>query len=356
MQNTPYFLALNRIPHVGPRTISKLLTHWPNLQELFKQSTSQLCAAGIKRNLAEAISSYNLDNVTLDLRWAEANNHHLLTWEHPNYPNLLKEIYDPPAVLYAIGALNCLLLPAIAIVGSRNPSITGKETARHFGYELANNGLCIVSGLALGIDAQAHQGCLQANAKTIAVLGAGINCIYPARHHNLAAQITERGLLVSEFPLNSRPHAQHFPQRNRIISGLSLATLVIEAALHSGSLITARLSLEQNRDVMAVPGSILNPQSRGCHYLVQQGAKLITSCQDVLNELGMDQKTKWLAIQQTICNNKNDLIKYIGFELTTIDQLISRSGKDLEKVSCDLAALEIAGIIKAVPGGYMRSV
>lgn len=360
--NTPYFLALNRIPQVGPRTIAKLLAIWPNLAEVFNQSTKALGDARVSSNIAEAICGYNFDNIEIDLQWAKEINHHVLTWESPNYPKLLKEIYDPPAVLYAIGDLACFDLPAIALVGSRNPSINGKETALNFAKDLASEGLCIVSGLALGIDGQSHLGCLKANGKTIAVLGTGIDYIYPQAHYKLAAQISKTGLLISEFPLQTRPNARHFPRRNRIISGLSLATLVIEAAIKSGSLITARLALEQNRDVLAIPGSIFNQQARGCHALLQEGAKLVTCCQDILNELNLEhyniyQKNNNVNEQLKNCDSSKEslLVKYIGFEPTTIDQIVERSGASITKIMCDLTTLELQGIIKVVAGGYMRA-
>jgi len=209
--------------------------------------------------------------------------------------------------------------------------------------------------LALGIDAQAHIGCLEAGGQTIAVLGTGIDCIYPRRHLKLAEQIPQNGLLLSEFPLNSPPIAGHFPRRNRIISGLSLCTLVIEAAIKSGSLITAKMALEQNRDVLAIPGSIHNPLARGCHYLLQQGAKLVTSAKDVLDELRIEhhQITNDKPLFSLASGNEN-LVKFIGFEMTSVDQIIIRSGFSVEQVTGELAELELLGTIMSVPGGYMR--
>lgn len=355
MNNKHYLLALNRIPAIGPRTVAKLLKRWPNLEELFQLSQINLEQLGIPLKIAESIANFNLNEVDDDWRWQEADGHFLLTWCDAEYPSLLKEIPDPPPVLFAKGDLSCFLFPAIAIVGSRKPSIAGKENAWHFAHELALNQLNIVSGLALGVDAQAHSGCLHAQGKTTAVMGTGIDFIYPARHRVLAEKICENGLLLSEFPLRSPPIAGHFPRRNRIISGLSLATLVVEAAIRSGSLITARLALEQNRDVFAIPGSIHNPQAQGCHHLLQQGAKLVTSCDDVLSELQLTrthytQNETGLALAS---ENKN-LVKCIGFEVTSIDQIIDRTGLSVENVTCGLAELELLGMIKAVSGGYMR--
>lgn len=356
MNNLPYFLALNRMSQVGPRTVMKLYNRWPDLHLLFQHSTQELECEGVPSRLARIISSFDINEVNQDLAWlAAADNHHLLTWESPQYPALLKEIADPPIVLYAKGQLSALKSPALAVVGSRNPSITGSENAYHFAKAIAAHKVAIVSGLALGIDAQAHLGCLAAKGQTVAVLGTGIDCIYPQRHISLAKKITENSLLISEFPLGSPPIAGHFPRRNRIISGLSLCTLVIEAAIKSGSLITAKMALEQNRDVLAIPGSIHNPLARGCHYLVQQGAKLVTSIEDVLNELRLEfqHETTDKSLFSLATKNEN-LVQFIGFETTSIDQLLLRSGFSLEQIMQELTELEIHGAVTAVPGGYIR--
>ncbi|KTC76763.1 protein smf [Legionella brunensis] len=355
IKNRAYLIALNKIPFIGPRTTAKLLHSWPNLEEIFRIPSPQLEQMGFSTRVAHAISQFDFKTVEADIRWQETDDHHLLTLEDENYPHLLKEIADPPTVLYGIGDLSCLQQPTVAMVGSRKPSVLGSETAWRFASELAANQLTIVSGLALGIDAQAHGGCLSVCGKTVAVMGTGIDCIYPRQHAALAEKISQTGLLLSEFSLKTPPMAGHFPRRNRIISGLSLATLVVEAAIKSGSLITARLALEQNRDVLAIPGSILNPQARGCHYLLQQGAKLVTSIQDIMDELNLDRKQviETNAILSLATDNKN-LVKFIGFEITTVDQIIARSGLGLEEVVSSLARLELKGIVKAVPGGYMR--
>ncbi|KGP64228.1 DNA-binding protein [Legionella norrlandica] len=356
MNNLRHFLALNRMNKIGPRTVLKLLKKWPDLNLMFQLSGSELEQAGLPPLLAQTIKDFNLDLINADLNWLNSSeNHHILTWDSPYYPKLLKEIADPPIVLYAKGQLSALEQPNLAIVGSRNSSITGNENAREFSKELAKYGITIVSGLALGIDAHAHLGCLEARGQTIAVLGTGIDCIYPRRHIKMAEQITENGLLLSEFPLKSPPIAGHFPLRNRIISGLSLCILVIEAAIKSGSLITARMAVEQNRDVLAIPGSIHNPLARGCHYLLQQGAKLVTSVADVLEELRIDHDQ---VISNkpifSLASSKENLVKFIGFEITTIDQIVVRSGYSVEQITSELAELELQGAIIAVPGGYIR--
>lgn len=356
MHNLPYFLALNRMENVGPRTVAKLYKKWPDLQQMFECSTLELEQAQVPPRLAKMISSFDMALIQDDLLWMDAaNDHYVLTWDSPAYPPLLKEISDPPVVLYAKGQLSALQPPHLAIIGSRNPSITGSNNAHTFAKAIASQGITIVSGLALGIDAQAHLGCLNAEGQTIAVMGTGIDCIYPARHVKLAEQITQKGLLLSEFPLKSPPKAGHFPRRNRIISGLSLCILVIEAAIKSGSLITARMALEQNRDVLAIPGSIHNPLARGCHYLVQQGAKLVTSVADVLDEFKI-QLPECVADKSvfSLASENENLVKFIGFELTTVDQIMLRSGYTVEQVLSELAELELTGAIRTVPGGYMR--
>ena len=356
MSDLRYFLALNRMNKVGPRTVAKLQKRWPDLQHMFQLSAADLEHEGLPSLLAQTIAGFDLDWVDADLNWLNASgDHHLLCWDSEDYPVLLKEISDPPLVLYAKGQLSSLAQPKLAIVGSRNPSVIGNENANYFAKEISAQGVTIVSGLALGIDAQAHIGCLEAGGQTVAVLGTGIDCIYPYRHLKLAGQIIQNGLLISEFPLESPPIARHFPRRNRIISGISLCTLVIEAALKSGSLITARMAMEQNRDVLAIPGSIHNPLARGCHYLVQQGAKLVTGVHDVLDELGIasHQVTKDKPIF-SLAIEKGNLVQFIGFEMTSIDQIMMRSGSTVEQVTGALATLELNGAILTVPGGYIR--
>ncbi|MGQ3891973.1 DNA-processing protein DprA [Legionella sp. CNM-4043-24] len=357
MKNKVYFLALNRINGVGPRAVMKLLKRWPELKEMFDLSKQALEEAGLPARLAAAIKAFDMNEVEKDLLWEQQEDHHLLTWEDAHYPALLKEIHDPPTVLYAAGNLACLQKTRIAMVGTRKPSVSGQETARYFARELASHQLCVVSGLALGIDSEAHAGCLAAQGSTIAVMGTGIDQIYPRRNQRLAEKIRENGLLLTEFSLKTSANAGHFPRRNRIISGLSLATLVVEAAIKSGSLITARLALEQNRDVLAIPGSIHNPLSRGCHHLLQQGARLVTSIQDIFDELGID-KTQNITqhARPSLATDSKNLVKCVGFDVSSVDQIIQRSGLSVEDVSCELAELELQGFIKAVPGGYTRSV
>lgn len=278
------------------------------------------------------------------LDWALKANHHILTLTHPHYPTLLKEIPDPPKLLYVVGNPLVLNQRQLAIVGSRNPTPTGREIAYEMAAKLTHTGFHITSGLALGIDAASHCGALSAGGSTIAVLGSGLSNIYPYRHRSLAEQIAQNGVVLSEFPLTMKPLPHHFPQRNRIISGLSLGTLVVEATLNSGSLITARLAAEQNREVFAIPGSIRNPLSSGCHALIKEGAKLVESMGDIIAELG----------NGTLDADEQKLLACIGFEATSIDQLVKRSGFEVSTVASLLLSIELQGYIKPMPNGVIR--
>lgn len=354
--NKKYLLALNRIKNVGPRTVFKLLAKFENLEELFKLNAKGLEQIGLKKSVVSEIINFNFNEIDKDFLWEQTTNHKIITIDDEDYPYLLKQIYDPPFVLYLAGESGFLSDKGVAIVGSRNPSAIGMENCYRFAKELAKRDLVIVSGLALGIDKFAHKGAIDVSGKTIAVLGSGIDCIYPVANLDLANTIMEKGLLISEFPLSTRPHALHFPRRNRIISGLSLATLVIEAAVKSGSLITARFAIEQNRDVLAIPGSIHNPQSRGCHQLIRDGAKLVTSIDDVLDELSLEFQKNSKENFASLANDVENLVKFIGFEITTVDKIIERSGLTIEQVMSELALLEIEGVVTKVASGYIRCI
>lgn len=260
---------------------------FPNIAELFALSATDLKEFGLSLTEISKLKAPNWHKkVEQSLYWAQQPDNHIITIKDPSYPVLLKEIPNPPILLFVSGDLQLLQAPQIAIVGSRNPTTSGLTTATIFAQELAQAGLVITSGFAVGIDAAGHKGAIAAAQKTIAVMGTGLQQLYPAQHKNLAQEILDAGgVLLAEFPLASKGKAWHFPLRNRIISGLSIGTLVIEAAIRSGSLITARLASEQGREVFAVPGSIYNPVAHGCHYLLSQGAKLVTQSVDVLEEL-----------------------------------------------------------------------
>ena len=268
------------------------------------------------------------DRVEPDLRWAEDESHHILTLHDLAYPRLLREIADPPPLLFVHGNPALLSRPQIAIVGSRNPSAGGRSLAEDFARSLCRSGLIVTSGMALGIDAASHQGALRAKGGTIAVAGTGPDRIYPARHRSLAQAIVEQGAIISEFSLGTPALPGNFPRRNRIISGLSLGVLVVEAACKSGSLITARLAAEQGREVFALPGSIHNPLARGCHRLIRQGAKLVEDIGDILEELGPLAAVTEYKSEDVTGNNTNtatlpadqlQLLTSLGFEPESID-------------------------------------
>lgn len=355
MNNTDYFLALNHISGIGPRTVSRCVRLFPELDELFRCTAPTLIQLGLSERVAHAIVAFDFSRISMDKKWQNGHDKNILTWEHPQYPNLLKEISNPPFVLFAKGDLSLFHQPCLAIVGTRKPTPMGRETSCEFSANLSRAGVNIVSGLALGIDAAAHQGCLTERGNTIAVLGSGVENIYPCQHRDLAKKIMENGLICSEFPVYSKANAGHFPQRNRIISGLSLATLVVEAAVSSGSLITAQYALEQNRDVFAIPSSIDNVQAKGCHQLLQQGAKLITSPKDILDELNLGHFFMHPGLLKTEIACENDtLMQCVGCAPTSIERIMSRSGLPMQDALRQLTDLELKGFIKAVPGGYVR--
>ena len=347
-----YLLALVRLSGMGPAKILNCMKTASDLSVFFDSAGK--CA------LAEGIADWKA--VDQDLQWSEKPGCTILCWAESGYPPLLKEIPQPPPVLFVQGDLALLSRPQIAMVGSRAPSPSGRETARHFARFFSEAGLTVTSGLALGIDDACHHGALEGPSSTIAVLGHGVDRVYPASQRALAHQISEQGALISEFPLGSPPIASHFPRRNRIISGLSVGTLVVEAALQSGSLITAKQALEQGREVFAIPGSIHNPVSKGCHQLIKQGAKLVDQAEDVLEELGSLVKyvthhgsQKMDAPSPSPLNpTEETLLNQIGFECTQTDTLIARSGLAAAVVSPLLLSLELQGYIASVPGGYAR--
>ncbi len=297
--------------------------------------------------------------IDYDLDWLEQQNNSVLTFNDTNYPLQLKEIADPPPILFVRGNPALLSLPQIAIVGSRNPSALGKETAFSFARTLSLYGFVITSGLALGIDGASHRGALNAKGYTVAVAGTGLDRVYPARHKELATEIVNTGVMISEFPPGTTAKANHFPRRNRIISGLCQGLLVVEAAIQSGSLITARMALEQNREVFAIPGSIHNPLARGCNALIREGAKLVETTQDILEELNQyyqqDEELLPLITQSTLDLEQQTLLNRVMFSPTSIDHLVENTGESVEAISSMLLILELQGYLEATAGGcYVR--
>lgn len=363
-----FWLALNRLYYLSQDDVKMILASQDNFGELFDKKFSRC----FSREIQQQIQMMDWAEIENEMRWLEKPNHSVITIVDDHYPFLLREISSPPLVLYVAGDPSCLQQMLFAMVGSRNPTPMGYEMARDFATTLAEKGLVIVSGLAMGIDAASHEGALL-SGKTVAVLGTGLNEIYPKRNQDLADRVVEQGALVSEFPLLTKPLRKNFPRRNRIISGLSVGTLVVEASLHSGSLITANFALEQNREVFAIPGSIHSPLSKGCHRLLRNGAKLVETGEDVIvelvqlaklnNDLGdlggfhsgsaKKNKKEKLAFSELGVEYK-ELLRCIGFETTAIDTIITLSGLTSELVSSMLITLELKGFLTSVPGGYAR--
>lgn len=351
------WVALSRIPGVGGETFRRLLSTFGTPDRIFSASRSAL-AAIVDHRIATAIADNARDETIAVTRdWLAEPNNHLVTLADEGYPKSLLETADPPPLLYVKGRLDLLNAPAIAIVGSRNATAQGKKDAESFARTLADGGLCVVSGLALGIDAAAHRGGLAGMASSIAVVGTGLDIVYPASNRELAHQLAQRGAIVSEFGLGTPSMAANFPRRNRIISGLARGVLVVEAAVRSGSLITARLAGEQGREVFAIPGSIHSALSKGCHRLIKQGAKLVESAQDILEELGAVTPLSAATPSAPAPNERDDgFLRHLGHEPCAIDTLVARTGLTADRVSSILLELELAGRVAALPGGLYQAI
>jgi DNA processing protein len=353
------WLRLTLIPGIGGETQRKLLAAFGLPEAIFAASRSTLRGVVGDKAADLLLETDNRATVDAALSWIALPGQHLLTLADNDYPRALLDIPDPPSVLYVRGNLELLALPGLAIVGSRNATPQGESNARAFAGALAAEGLCIVSGLALGIDAAAHRGALAAGGATIAVIGTGADRLYPARNQALAAEIAEKGAIISEFPLGTPAAAANFPRRNRLISGLSRGVLVVEAAVESGSLITARMAGEQGREVFAIPGSIHSPQSRGCHRLIRQGAKLVETANDVMEEFGprvsAETRPGVTDIPDEMDRDTAKTLACAGFDPVTIDELVIRSSLTAEALSVILLRLELDGRVSSLPGGrYQR--
>lgn len=346
------------MPGVGSQTVRQLLEHF-QIEQIFNASGASLQALGLSEKKIATLLNPPWELVEEDLEWLSQDGNHVVTFEDAEYPPQLAEIADPPPLLFVKGNPSLLAAPQIAMVGSRNPSSVGVKIALEFAEALAQAGFIVTSGMALGIDAASHQGALNVGGQTVAVVGTGLDRVYPACHKQLATDIVERGAMISEFPLGTRAKQGHFPRRNRIISGLCQGLLVVEAAQQSGSLITARMALEQNREVFAIPGSIHNPLARGCNALIRQGAKLVETVEDIFEELGQYNQTysgKAAQISQTVLDlEQQNLLKLIPYSPIAVDTLIQESGYSVEVVSSMLLVLELQGQISAAAGGgYYR--
>ena len=347
------WLRLTLTPGIGGETQRKLLAAFGLPEAVF--AAGRLAVRAVVGERADLLFDYDpAEAVDRNIAWAGQPGQHILTLADAAYPQALLEISDPPSLLYVRGNPALLQKRGLAIVGSRNATPQGLQTAETFAKALAARGLGIISGLALGIDAAAHRGALAADGETIAVIGTGADRVYPARNKELAVAIAERGAIVSEFPLGTPAIAANFPRRNRIISGLSCGVLVVEAAPESGSLITARLAAEQGREVFAIPGSIHSPVARGCHKLIKQGAKLVETAQDILEELGSyaDSGIPQEAIAAT---GDNDILKALGHDPCVLDDLVERTGLSADLLLGELLTLELDGLIATLPGNrYQR--
>ncbi len=337
-----------------------LLERFGSAAAIADQPADKLKSAGLSEEKSSAIAAPDAARIDAALEWLEHDNHRLVACGRDEYPELLTQIRESPLILYVDGSIDALHLPALAIVGSRNPTAGGRRNAEEFSRYLGRTGFAIVSGLAQGIDTAAHRGALDVSGTTVAVLGHGIDRVYPAANRDLAHAITENGALVSEYPLGAPPERRHFPERNRLISGLSLGTLVVEAARRSGSLITARLAAEQGREVFALPGSIHNPLARGCHALIQQGAKLVETAADITRELApltgfMLQNTmeSTLGANTTVVEDDEytTLRAALSHDPVSIDELAQRSGLTIEQLSSMLLILELHGEVESLSGG-----
>ena len=363
------WLRLLQTPGIGPETARKLLAAFGPPQAIWNESPAawqSVVGARTAQAMANEPDGY-LALLETTWQWLskDPQTRAIVTLGDADYPAALLKTADPPALLYATGRIDQLrrLQPAqaLAIVGSRNPTPQGAQNARDFARHLAASGLTIVSGLALGIDGAAHEGALDGAAPgqlaTVAVVGTGLDRVYPARHQPLARRIAQQGLILSEYPLGTPPLNANFPRRNRIISGLSQGTLVVEAALESGSLITARQALEQGREVLAIPGSIHSPQSKGCHALIKQGAKLVESAQDVLEELRVPDPFAQVPLAlDTPAAVDGGLLALLGHDPVGLDALQARSGLDTAHLQAELLDLELAGQVERLPGGLFQRV
>ena len=347
---------------VTPRKFLQWLSVIPDISELFTAPDEVWRSLGMTAAEKLALREPMWSQVEKALEWVQRERCHILTLDDSDYPQLLKEISDPPLVLFIQGQASILSAPQIGMVGAREVTPYGEKNAYQFAQALSQAGYVITSGLARGVDAAAHRGALSGRGLTIAVAGTGLRHVYPASHQRLAAEIVEKGgALVSEFPLDTTPRPYNFPRRNRIISGLSQGVLVIEAAVRSGSLVTARHAVEQGREVFAIPGPIHSPVARGCHALIRQGAKLVETAQHILEEfyegshpIQVEFSPSLAIIPETLTDDEQIIYRHIGSTVTSLDEIILRSGLTAGAVSSILLSLELESHIQSVTGGYVR--
>ena len=368
------WLTLSHTTGLGATTFISLLNEFGTAEAVLNASRKQLSGLAIKADIVEALSNQQnagvsaeiLARINADLEWSEYDNHHIITLFDDRYPEPLKQLSDAPPILYVRGDPDYLQQPQLAMVGTRNPTAAGRNTAKDFARHLSSVGITITSGLASGIDGASHEGALDGMAGTVAVVAHGLDIVYPAQHQNLAQRISENGAVISEMPIGTQPIPGLFPRRNRLISALSHGTLVVEAALKSGSLITARLALEQNKEVFAIPGSIHNPMARGCHQLIRQGAKLVESADDILEDLplGTGKSTPYPRksdintqenpkdTHKTLDPDHQKLLKCLAYEPASIDELVNSSDFNAAEIASMLLIMELEGIVVCQGGRY----
>jgi DNA processing protein len=348
------WLRFTSISGLGPASQRKLLSAFGSVEAALQASVADVIrVVGARAGDAWRVGA-DVQAVGAALAWAGAADNHLIALDDPHYPAALLQTADPPLLLYAKGRLELLQQSALAVVGSRSATPAGVRDAESFAEALSDAGLVIVSGLAVGIDAAAHRGGLRGRASSIAVVGTGLDKVYPARHRGLAHELASAGLLLSEFSLGTPPLAANFPRRNRVISGLARGCLVVQAALRSGSLITARQALDQGREVFAIPGSIHSPLSKGCHWLIRQGAKLVESVSDVLDELGMTPESSAPRAADVLDPAAARVLQAMGYEPVDLDTLYDRLGESVETLSTILLQLELDGYLSRLPGALLQ--
>jgi DNA processing protein len=354
-----YWLAFGRVPRIGRVRFSLLEKHFGRLENAWSASAAELRGAGLDRASVNAVvTSRPKISPDEEMERLERAGVRALNWLDPEYPPKLKEIADLPPVLFVRGTLSSADEWAVAIVGTRRATPYGRQAAEEFARGLAHNQVTVVSGLARGIDSIAHRAALDAGGRTVAVMACGLDLVYPPEHLKLAQQIMERGALVSDYPLGTQPRSEYFPRRNRIMSGISLGVLVVEGDITSGALITARLALDQNREVFAVPGSIFYPGCRGTNRLIQEGeAKLVTNLQDILEELNLTMAAHQMEMKEVMPVDATEaaLLKHLSAQPLHIDEVRRESGLPIATVSSALALLELKGMVRQVgPMNYVR--
>ncbi|MCH8814810.1 MAG: DNA-protecting protein DprA [Chloroflexi bacterium] len=358
--DTKFWIAFSRIPGIGRVRFQALLDKFQGLEHAWAAGPTDLKSAGLEDHTVRAIteSRPTIDPDSEVERLEEAGVV-ALRWDEPSYPARLKEIDDPPPVLYCKGELTDADEWALAVVGTRRATPYGRQVAEEMSHQLAANGITVVSGLARGIDAIAHKSALEADGRTIGVLACGLDIVYPPEHEKLAAQIAENGALLSDYPLGTEPRAEHFPRRNRIMSGMTLGTLVVEGGIKSGALITARFAIDQNREVFAVPGSIFSAQSRGTNTIIGRGeAKLVQKVEDILEELNLTMVPQQVEMKELIpaTDTEADILRHISKEPIHVDEVCRESGLPVSTVSSLLAMMELKGLVKQMaPMAYVRA-